>query len=114
MKISVKTILALQAVVILYTLSSVAAKFAAGEPAFGRGFLLFYGAEIVLLGIYALAWQQIIKHCELSVAYANRSMAILWSLIWAVVFFRESVTIKNGIGVVIVLIGTVLVNQNDE
>ena len=114
MKVSVKTILILQAVVMLYTLSSVAAKFAAGQPPLSRGFLLFYGGEIVLLGIYALAWQQVIKYWELSVAYANRSMAILWSLIWAVVFFRESVTIKNIIGVVIVFLGTMLVNQNDE
>ena len=114
MKVSVKTILVLQAVVMLYTLSSVAAKFAAGQPPLSQGFLLFYGVEIVLLGIYALAWQQVIKHWELSVAYANRSMAILWSLIWAVVFFRESVTINNIIGVVIVFLGTMLVNQNDE
>ena len=112
MKISVKTILVLQAVVMLYTLSSVAAKLAAGQPPLSQGFLLFYGVEIVLLGIYALAWQQVIKHWELSVAYANRSMAILWSLIWAVVFFRESVTINNIIGVVIVFLGTMLVNQN--
>ena len=114
MKISVKTILVFQAVVMLYTLSSVAAKLAAGQPPLSQGFLLFYGVEIVLLGIYALAWQQVIKHWELSVAYANRSMAILWSLIWAVVFFRESVTINNIIGVVIVFLGTMLVNQNDE
>ena len=114
MKISVKTILVLQAVVMLYTLSSVAAKLAAGQSPLSQGFLLFYGVEIVLLGIYALAWQQVIKHWELSVAYANRSMAILWSLIWAVVFFRESVTINNIIGVVIVILGTMMVNQNDE
>lgn len=114
MRQQVKTMIALQAVVILYTLSSVAAKYASGQPAFSPGFLVFYGAEILILGIYALAWQQIIKRCPLSVAYANRAMAILWSLIWAVVFFKESISWKNGLGVVIVFVGTMLVNGNDE
>ena len=51
--------------------------------------------EIIILGIYALIWQQLIKRIDLSIAYANRSMAILWSMIWAVIFFGEIITIKN-------------------
>lgn len=113
-KISLKTILALQLVVMIYTLSSVAAKLASGQEAFSMTFLLFYGVEILILGIYAIAWQQIIKRCELSVAYANRSMAILWSLIWTVVFFHEALTIKNLIGVIIVFAGTMIVNSDGE
>ena len=35
--------------------------------------MLLYGAEIGVLGIYALCWQQVIKRVELSVAYANRA-----------------------------------------
>ncbi|MCI8417961.1 MAG: EamA family transporter [Lachnospiraceae bacterium] len=113
-KISIKMILALQLVVMLYTLSSVAAKLASGEEAFSMAFLLYYGVEILILGIYAIAWQQIIKRCDLSVAYANRSMAILWSLIWTVVFFQESLTKKNIIGVMIVFVGTMIVNRDGE
>ena len=113
-KISVKTILLLQLVVMIYTLSSVAAKLASGQEPFSFPFLLFYGIEILILGVYALAWQQIIKRCELSVAYANRSMAILWSLIWTVVFFHEALTVKNIIGVLIVFAGTMIVNSDGE
>lgn len=111
-RISWKTIFALQLVVMIYTLSSVAAKLASGQEAFSLKFLLFYGVEILILGIYAIAWQQIIKHCDLSVAYANRSMAILWSLIWTVVFFHEALTIKNVLGVLVVLAGTMIVNSD--
>ena len=107
-------ILVLQLVVMLYTLSSVAAKLASGEEALSPAFLLYYGVEILILGIYAIAWQQIIKRCELSVAYANRSMAILWSLIWTVLFFHEALTIKNIIGVIIVFAGTMIVNSDGE
>ena len=64
--------------------------------------------------MYAILWQQMIKRFDLSIAYANRSMAILWSLIWAVVFFHEKITLYNVIGVVIVLAGTMLVNADGE
>ena len=93
-KISPKLILALQLVVMLYTLSSVAAKMASGQSFLSLPFLIYYGVEILILGFYAIAWQQIIKRCDLSVAYANRSMAILWSLVWTVIFFHESLTVK--------------------
>ncbi len=113
-KISLKTIIFLQLVVIVYTLSGVAAKLASGQEAFSLGFLFFYGIEMLILGIYAIAWQQIIKRCQLSVAYANRSMAILWSLIWTVIFFHETLTVKNLIGVLIVFAGTMIVNSDGE
>ena len=82
-----KNILQLQAVVIIYTISSVMAKTASRHKEERLLFLLFFGLEFILLGIYALLWQQMIKKFELSVAYANRAMAILWSMIWAVLFF---------------------------
>ena len=113
-KISLKTSIFLQLVVIVYTLSGVAAKLASGQEAFSLGFLFFYGIEMLILGIYAIAWQQIIKRCQLSVAYANRSMAILWSLIWTVIFFHETLTVKNLIGVLIVFAGTMIVNSDGE
>ena len=113
-KISPKLILALQLVVMLYTLSSVAAKMASGQSFLSLTFLIYYGVEILILGFYAIAWQQIIKRCDLSVAYANRSMAILWSLVWTVIFFHESLTVKNIIGVLIVFAGTMIVNSDGE
>ena len=113
-KISPKLILALQLVVMLYTLSSVAAKMASGQAFLSLPFIVYYGVEILILGFYAIAWQQIIKRCDLSEAYANRSMAILWSLVWTVIFFHEALTVKNIIGVLIVFAGTMIVNSDGE
>lgn len=98
----------------LYTLSSVAAKMASGQAFLSLPFIVYYGVEILILGFYAIAWQQIIKRCDLSVAYANRSMAILWSLVWTVIFFHEALTVKNIIGVLIVFAGTMIVNSDGE
>ena len=112
-RLRLKDILILQAVIIIYTLSSVTAKLASGQEPFSARFLLFYLAELLVLGVYALLWQQMIKRIELSVAYTNRAMALLWSLLWAVILFHDRVTVKNAAGVALVILGTVIVNSGD-
>lgn len=112
-KKSLITILALQFIVMIYTLSGVAAKFAATSEFMSFSFVFFYGLEIVILGIYALLWQQIIKKFDLSIAYANRAVALLWSMLWAIIFFNESISVKNILGVLIVIVGTIIVNSDD-
>lgn len=106
----IKNILMLQAVVVIYTLSSVVAKLATGKELFSFSFFLFYGLEIAILGVYAILWQQMIKRFDLSIAYANRAMALLWSALWAVLLFREGLGPKQVAGIVLVILGTVIVN----
>ena len=113
-KITLKNIFLLQLIIMVYTLSTVAAKFASEKEFLSFEFILCYGIEILILGIYAILWQQIIKRFDLSIAYANRSVGLLWSIVWAILFFNEVVTIKNVIGVVIVIIGTMIVNSDDK
>ena len=108
----VKNILVLQAVVVIYTLSSVVAKFATGKELFSFSFFLFYGLEIGILGVYAILWQQMIKRFDLSVAYANRAMALLWSALWAVLLFQEDLGPKQIAGIALVILGTVIVNTD--
>ena len=64
----------------------------------------------MILGIYAVLWQQIIKRFELSVAYANRAMVLVWSMLWAVIIFHNEMTAQNLSGVALVIAGTVIVN----
>ncbi|MDD3220916.1 MAG: transporter [Clostridia bacterium] len=109
-----KAVLLLQAVIVIYSLSTVVAKFASGYEFLSLPFIGFYGLEILFLGIYALLWQQMIKRFELSVAYVNRATTLLWAMVWAALIFKEVVTIKNVLGVVIILIGIVVVNQDEQ
>lgn len=109
----IKNIIILQVIILIYTLSTVTAKFASQEEFLSLKFILFYGIEIFILGVYAILWQQIIKKFEISVAYANRAMSLLWSIVWAIVFFGEQITLKNVIGVIIVIIGTIIVNSDE-
>ena len=110
----VKNIIILQAIIALYSLSTVMSKFAAEEEFLSFKFILFYGIEIAILGVYAILWQQIIKKFDISVASANKAMAVLWSMLWAILFFHDNITINNVIGIVIIIIGTLIVNSDNR
>lgn len=112
-RISVKQIVILQAVIVIYTISSIMAKFAsAGETL--MQIVIFFGLDLFFLGIYAICWQQIIKVFPLSVAYANRAMALLWSAVWARIIFGEQITGRQMAGILLVIIGTMIINTEKQ
>ena len=113
-KTKLKEIFILQIVIAIYTLSTVFAKFASGQEFMSFKFILYYGLEMLILAVYAVVWQQLIKKFDISVAYANKAMGLLWSIVWSILIFNETITIKNVIGVVIVIVGTIIVNSEDE
>lgn len=71
----------------------------------GKLLYLFLFLMIANCGIYAIAWQQVIKKMPLSVAYANKSVYLLWSQVWAVLIFHENLSVQNIIGILVVLVG---------
>lgn len=108
----VKNIILLQLIVIIYTFNSIIGKFSADANVsfLSFGFIAFYAAEVAVLGVYAILWQQMIKKFDLSIAYANRAMALLWSGLWAVIIFHDNLTWKNILGILLVIAGTIVVN----
>ena len=112
-KISLPMLLLLQAAVCMFTVSGIAAKYASSYEFLSMGFILCYGVEIVILGVYAIIWQQIIKRVDISVAYANRSVAVFWSMLWASVLFHEQITVQNILGVILIFMGTWVVNSSE-
>ena len=77
------------------------------------GFILCYGLEIFVLGLYAIIWQQIIKRVDISIAYANRAVAVFWTMLWSFLLFNEKITVQNLIGVALIFVGTWVVNSSD-
>lgn len=108
-----KDILMLQAVFLIYSVSSVVAKFASGEKLFSFQFLLFYGLDVFILGVYALLWQQVIKKFELSVAYANKAVTLLWALVWGIFIFHEKITVWKAAGILLVTAGIFILNGGE-
>lgn len=108
-----KKYLPLHLTVMLFSFTSVFSKFA--SRCFNAGgissIMLYVYLFLMLLtcAIYALAWQKVIKHVELNVAYANRTVYLIWSQVWAVAIFKENLSVNNIIGMVIVFIGVLVV-----
>ena len=61
-----------------------------------------------MLGLYALGWQQVLKKMSLFMAYSGKAVVILWGLLWGVLLFQETITIRKIIGAVIIMFGIVL------
>lgn len=96
--------------IFISTLSGVCAKFAASQPIFSFKFFLYYGLEILILGIYAIIWQQVIKRLNLAIAYSFKASALIWTLVWGLIIFNETINATKIIGVAIVIVGIIIVN----
>ena len=95
--------------ILLFSLTSVFSKLASvyynKEGLHSPLLYVFLFLMIANCGIYAIAWQQVIKKFSLSTAY------LLWSQVWAVIIFHENLSLQNIIGILIVLIGVWMVQR---
>ncbi len=98
----------------VYALSSVFSKMAGNESFLSFRFCLFYGLVLLLLGLYAIGWQQIIKRMPLTKAYANKAVSVVWASIYGVIFFRETITPGKVIGGILTISGVVLFAFSDK
>ena len=112
-KVDKKVFLALHLLLLLFAGTTVLSKLAAGEEFLSLRFCLFFGGEFVLLGLYALGWQQILKRLPLTVAYTNKAVTLVWSLVFGVLLFHESVGVKQLVGCALAVAGVALFVRAD-
>ena len=111
---SIRWMILMHVLFLFYSAGSIFSKLAAGESFMGMRFVILYSVIILILVIYAVGWQQVIKHVPLSTAYANKAVTIIWGIIWGALFFRERITLGKLIGAIIVLTGIVLYSGADH
>lgn len=114
----VKDYFLLHLCVMIFSFTSVFAKAAANSYNNG-GFMnpklyLFVFLMLAVCVIYAFFWQKVIKNVDLHVGYANRTVYLIWGQIWAISIFGEHLSLKNVIGLIIVLIGVLIVTLNTK
>ena len=97
----------------LFSVTGIFSKLAAAQPFMSFPFMAFYAAEIMLLGFYAIGWQQFVKRMPLSVAYSNKAVGIVWGCVWGVLVFHEQLTPGKIVGAVLVLAGVALYGYAD-
>ena len=112
-KFQIKDILMLQIVFFIYSINSVVAKFASAQEPFSLNFIMLYGLELCVLGVYAILWQQLIKRMELSVAYSNKAVVLLWAMVFGALLFKEQITLTKVAGILLVIVGIVALNSEE-
>lgn len=105
--------LLLHALLLIYSLGSLCSKWAAQSDFLSPRFFLLYGAVLLILAVYALGWQQILKRVPLVTAYASKAVTVLWGMVWGLLFFGEAVTLRKIIGAAVIMTGIVLVVRED-
>ncbi len=110
----IKTLVLLHIMLMIYSMSGICSKLAAGQKFLSIKFCLYYGLIILLLGFYAIGWQQIIKRMPLTAAFANKAVTVVWGIIWGFVFFKEPITPGKVAGAVLVIAGIVMYALADK
>ena len=104
----------LHIILALFSVSGIFSKLAAGEDMLSVKWIIYYGAVLAFLFVYAIAWQQIIKKMPIVTAYANKAVMVIWGIVWGFVFFGEEITVQKTIGAVIIIAGVYLVVTGDD
>ncbi len=109
-----KVFLALHLLLLFYSLSSVLSKLAAGESFLSFKFCLYYGGMFCILVVYALGWQQILKRLPLTVAFANKAVTLVWSMVFGALLFKEQIHLNQLIGCALAVAGVILFVQPEK
>lgn len=103
----------LHSILLLYSLGSIFSKLASKQVFATFKFWRYYSIVIVILFIYAILWQQILKKFSVSTAFANKSIVVVWGMIFGSLIFGEKITINMIIGSLIIFVGIYLVVSED-
>ena len=110
----IKYFILLHIFIIICSSTGIVSKLASQQKFLSFEFIALYALMIFLLGVYAIGWQQVIKHLPLTTAYTNKAVNILWGIIFGAIFFDETITLKQIIGAVIIVVGVVLFVRADK
>ena len=108
-----KLIVLLQLAILLFSCCTLLMKLAAQHPMLSLPWCLLYGSGVLILGSYAIIWQQFLRRMPLVTVYANRATAIFWSMIFGAFLFHEQIRWNMIAGVAVIFIGIYLVVTSD-
>lgn len=95
---------------LVYAFYAVLGKIAAKKEIFSPGFIGIYCAVFVILMVYALIWQQVLKAIPLIIATANKTITIVWGILFGRIFFNEKITLNMIAGGIVILAGILILS----
>lgn len=112
-KKEVKTFFLMHFAFFIYSITTLIGKTASTLPFFSFQFFLLFFGLVILMVLYAFLWQIVLKNTQLSIAYANKSVVLLWVFFWSIVFLKETITLMNVLGSLIIILGICLVSLDE-
>ena len=97
---------------LLYACVTLFTKYASQHEFLSVSYCLGLVGAIGVMGAYAICWQQILKHIEISTAYMFKGTSLIFVMLLAWMLFGEQITINNIIGACVIIIGIVLYAKN--
>ncbi len=113
-QLNIKHVLALVGINMVYACVGVCTKLASQQPTFSWMYILFFGAAIAVMGVYAVLWQQVLRHIQLSIAYMFKGTSLIFTMLVAALLFGEQITTANIIGSAVIIAGIVLLARSDD
>ncbi len=108
---NVKKYILLYGAFLIYSFVAICSKYASPQSTLFK-ICLFLGLEIVFLGIYALVWQQVLRHFTLITAMASKGVVVILNLLWSILLFGEKINVYNIIGAGIIIFGIWMVSSD--
>ena len=99
---------------LVYCLYPLIGKYASRYTLFSFPFIALYCLVFLVLFVYAVLWQQVLKKIPLSTAIANKSITIIWGMIFGFILFKEKVSLKMLIGAFLILCGIFLLSTDSK
>ncbi len=104
----------LLSVYLLYSLTGVCTKWASAGEFLSWQYILGIGGAVLILGVYAILYQQILKKIPLTTAYMFKGSGVIFTLLYSVLLFGEIITWPNIIGAILIIVGITLFAREDK
>ena len=99
---------------LLYAIVLILNRMASIYAPLSLGYILLLSISVIVLAIYAISWQQIIKRMPISDAYMFKGTSIVFVLLLSSLIFGEIITWQNVVGSIIIIFGIALFAKADK
>ena len=99
---------------LLYAIVLILNRMASIYAPLSLGYILLLSISVIVLAIYAISWQQIIKRMPISDAYMFKGISIVFVLLLSAWLFEEIIKLQNVVGSIIIILGIALFAKADK
>lgn len=100
--------------IVFESLSSSVLKFSKDYDFLSPMYLFWFCVAVGIMGLYAIAWQLLLERLPLTTAYLRKGLTYVLIFVWAQVFFHETITVQQVIGMAIIIVGMVVSMSDDH